>query len=68
MRKAEKFPRTAFSFRLNENEYNLVTLISDKYKCKTFSECIRFLILREADQILSDQAEQIQSGRKLTSW
>ena len=67
MRKATEFPRHVYALRLNEKECELVKMIGDKYKCRSFSESIRFLILREADQ-LKIRPDLIESERKLTTW
>lgn len=53
------------AFRLRETDLDRLDVIAAKYKCKTFSECIRLLIKREADRIMTDQN---QTERKLTSW
>ncbi len=68
MRKTDKFPRNVHALRLNDHEYNLIQMISKKYNCKSFSECIRLLIIREADQIVSNDDRKVEAERKLTTW
>ena len=67
MRKADKFPRNVHALRLNDYECDLIQMISQKHGCKSFSECIRLLILREADRIVNDD-RTIEAERKLTTW
>ena len=66
MRKFVEYPRNVHTLRLNDQEYELVQKIGEKYMCKSFSDCIRMLIQREADRI--ENTNTHKAGRKLTSW
>ena len=68
MRKTDRFPRNVHALRLNEYECDLIQMISEKYDCKSFSECIRLLILREADRIAGNDGRNTEAERKLTTW
>ena len=61
MEKSVNFCRDVYSFRMKEKERNNVEKIMRERNFRSFSDCIRFLIVKEAARIDEEKTRKVKA-------